>query len=53
MRKILCILMGVIMTIYASKYPYDSVFPQHESYGEGIGAMRGRVVWNYDTDYFL
>ena len=34
-------------------YPYDSVFPQHEPYGEGIGAMPGRVVWNYDTDSVL
>lgn len=39
--------------IYASKHPYDSVFPQHEPYGEGIGAMPGRVVWNYDTDSVL
>lgn len=38
---------------YASKYPYDSVFSQHEPYGEGIGAMPGRVVWNYDTDSVL
>ena len=29
-------------------YPYDSVFPQHEPYGTGIGAMPGRVVWTYD-----
>lgn len=29
-------------------YPYDSVFPQHEPYGTGIGAMPGRVVWAYD-----
>ncbi len=38
---------------YTSKYPYDSVFPQHEPYGEGIGAMPGRVVWSYDTDSVL
>lgn len=30
-------------------YPYDSIFPQHEPYGTGIGAMPGRVVWAYDT----
>lgn len=23
---------------------YDSLFPQHESYGTGVGAMPGRVV---------
>lgn len=34
-------------------YPYDSVFPRHEPYGEGIGAMPGRVVWVYDTDSVL
>ena len=33
--------------------PYDSVFPQHEPYGVGLGAMPGRVVWNYDTDSVL
>lgn len=33
--------------------PYDSVFPQHEPYGEGIGAMPGRVVWDYNTDCVL
>ena len=27
---------------------YDGVFPQHEPYGRGIGAMPGRVVWAYD-----
>lgn len=30
-------------------HPYDSVFPQHEPYGKGTGAMPGRVVWDYDT----
>lgn len=30
-------------------HSYDSVFPQHEPYGKGIGAMPGRVVWDYDT----
>lgn len=32
---------------------YDSVFPRHEPYGEGIGAMPGRVVWVYDTNSVL
>lgn len=27
---------------------YDGVYPQHEPYGTGIGAMPGRVVWYYD-----
>ena len=28
--------------------PYDGVYPQHEPYGTGIGAMPGRVVWVHD-----
>ncbi len=27
---------------------YDGVYPQHEPYGAGIGAMPGRVVWAHD-----
>ena len=27
---------------------YDGVYPEHEPYGAGIGAMPGRVVWYYD-----
>lgn len=27
---------------------YDGVFPEHEPYGTGVGAMPGRVVWVYD-----
>ena len=30
--------------------PYDGIYPQHEPYGTGIGAMPGRVVWAYDLD---
>ncbi len=30
--------------------PYDGIYPQHEPYGTGIGAMPGRVVWTYDPD---
>ncbi|MCI9137932.1 MAG: DUF362 domain-containing protein, partial [Lachnospiraceae bacterium] len=29
---------------------YDSLFPQHEPYGTGVGAMPGRVVWAHDPD---
>lgn len=35
------------------KYSYNSVFPQHEPYGTGIGAMPGRVVWVYDKGSVL
>lgn len=33
-----------------SELPYDGVFPDHEPYGTGIGAMPGRVVWSCDPD---
>lgn len=29
---------------------YDNVYPQHEPYGTGVGAMPGRVVWAHDPD---
>ena len=28
--------------------PYDGIYPRHEPYGTGIGAMPGRVVWTHD-----
>ena len=33
-----------------STLSYDGIYPQHEPYGTGIGAMPGRVVWTYDPD---
>ena len=33
-----------------STLPYDGIYPQHEPYGTGVGAMPGRVVWAYDPD---
>ncbi len=33
-----------------STLPYDGIYPQHEPYGTGVGAMPGRVVWTYDPD---
>ena len=29
---------------------YDGIFPEHEPYGTGIGAMPGRVVWAHNPD---
>ncbi|MCM1136929.1 MAG: DUF362 domain-containing protein [Clostridium sp.] len=29
--------------------PYDGIYPEHEPYGKGIGAMPGRVVWAHDA----
>lgn len=34
----------------ASQPPYDGVYPEHEPYGSGIGAVPGRVVWAHDPD---
>ncbi len=28
----------------------SSVYPEHEPYGTGVGAMPGRVVWFHDRD---
>lgn len=35
---------------YTPSKEYDNVFPQHEPYGTGIGAMPGRVVWAHDPN---
>ncbi|MFR5683398.1 MAG: hypothetical protein ACLUD1_04940, partial [Clostridia bacterium] len=29
---------------------YDSVYPYHEPYGEGVGIKAGRVVWNHNPN---
>ena len=29
---------------------YDGVFPWHQPYGVGVGAMPGRVVWAHDPN---
>lgn len=29
---------------------YDGIYPEHEPYGKGVGAMPGRVVWAHDPD---
>lgn len=34
----------------ADSAEYSPVFPRHEPYGKGIGAMPGRVVWAYNPD---
>ena len=31
-----------------TEIPYDGIFPNHEPYGTGIGAMPGRVVWAHN-----
>ncbi len=33
-----------------SQQPYDGVYPEHEPYGSGIGAVPGRVVWVHNPD---
>lgn len=35
---------------YTPSKEYDNVYPQHEPYGTGIGAMPGRVVWAHNPD---
>ncbi|WP_314723458.1 DUF362 domain-containing protein [Enterocloster bolteae] len=39
---------SVSLTSALTENAPQSVFPQHEPYGTGIGAMPGRVVWDFD-----
>ena len=39
-----------ITFLLAESLPYDGIYPQHEPYGTGIGAMPGRVVWAHNPD---
>ena len=39
---------GDVQPVSPEALPYDGVYPQHEPYGTGIGAMLGRVVWAHD-----
>lgn len=41
---------GLDLPAAAEPMAYDGIYPQHEPYGSGIGAMPGRVVWAYDPD---
>ena len=38
----------VEITFSFAVLPYDGVYPKHEPYGVGVGAMPGRVVWAHD-----
>lgn len=33
-----------------SSLPYDGIYPEHEPYGSGVGAMPGRVTWVHNPD---
>ncbi|WP_206429521.1 DUF362 domain-containing protein [Clostridium transplantifaecale] len=39
---------AMVLENLSGNHPYDSVFPQHEPYGTGVGAKPGRVVWTYN-----
>lgn len=49
-KKILSIIMPVIFCVHGVTACAADGFPSHEPYGEGVGAMPGRVVWAYDPD---
>ena len=42
----LCFSFAILLCSYGQE-TYDGIYPQHEPYGKGIGAMPGRVVWYY------
>lgn len=56
MRKILSVCVSVIVFAAhidgcaAKAVEQNSIFPQHEPYGKGIGTMPGRVVWSHNPD---
>ena len=50
MKRVFCMMLMLILSIAPSGLSEEntSVFPQHEPFGKGIGAMPGRVVWTHD-----
>lgn len=38
------------VTEESATLPYDNIYPQHDPYGTGVGAMPGRVVWAHDPN---
>ena len=38
------------VTIQVTVPAKEALYPQHEPYGTGVGAVPGRVVWAYDPD---
>ncbi len=51
LKKILSLILGLtIMPLPWKAFAEGSIFPGHEPYGEGVGAMPGRVVWSYEPD---
>lgn len=57
MKKIIFLLLIAVLSILmtacdtnGADIADDNIFPQHEPYSMGIGAMPGRVVWAHDPD---
>ena len=51
MKKALCALAALMLLLPSfarAQGGYEPVFPRHEPYGAGIGAMPGRVTWAHD-----
>lgn len=51
MKKQVWVILGVIlMTVQMNAAAAGDIFPKHEPYGEGVGAIPGRVVWAHKPD---
>ncbi len=50
MKKIAAVILIMIMCLVSVSACAADGFPAHEPYGEGVGAMPGRVVWAYEPD---
>ena len=46
--SLLCLTTSCGRSAAKAELPYDGIYPEHEPYGTGIGAMPGRVVWAYN-----
>ena len=50
MKKLISVVLSVSLCIAGTSASAAEGFPAHEPYGEGVGAMPGRVVWAYEPD---
>ncbi len=50
MKKIAAVIFIMIACLVSVTACAADGFPSHEPYGEGVGAMPGRVVWAYEPD---
>ncbi len=52
MEKLISVILSLIICVASVQLSVfaEGAFPAHEPYGEGVGAMPGRVVWAHEPD---